>query len=333
MRRASLERSCASDILTEQLTPIYDRQAQYNDTFATLTKDDAIFVIVLTYQGCGSSYLVDILNRNPDVFYMYEPFRLMKDKGMPFPRPIEADRDILQKEVQMYEQLNRCELDRLPIGSNLMEDEMVVEYNRPMERYSSCLKLKKPVDYCIQEAVDICTNRKVKMTKVVRGTMEGIGAFLEKQTTTKNIKIIHLLRDPRGEINSRMHTKWAGYKHLSFKKKRIFVRDMCDRMSKDVLIRQKLEKLYPGVFMNITHEEYSSHPKLFYEIFKFIGLKLEINEFVPIIESGGFDVNKWVKDLDRDIAEMIDEVCAKTYAQIGYTPMSIKDMSVRHVRD
>ena len=78
--------------------------------------------------------------------------------------------------------------------------------------------------------------------------MEEIQYFLFKnQNMRRNLKIIHLLRDPRGMFNS--------FIKLYQKPNKSSVRKVCKRQMKDIEIRKDLEKQYPNTFMEIHYED------------------------------------------------------------------------------
>ena len=115
---------------------------------------------------------------------------------------------------------------------------------------------------------DTCTQNTLRATKLVRGTMEEIQYFLFKnwQSGVK-FKVIHLLRDPRGKINS--------YLRLRKIDANIFLTEhnvskLCQRQLKDISIRKKLEKLYPKMFMEVIYEDVASNPlDMAEEIYRF----------------------------------------------------------------
>ena len=88
--------------------------------------------------------------------------------------------------------------------------------------------------------------------------MEETEYFLSRnKDITKDIKIIHLLRDPRGRLNSllRYHESLRIH-HLT----QDTVSTACDRQMKDVTIRKQLEKQFPEMFMEIHYEDIASDP-------------------------------------------------------------------------
>ena len=105
---------------------------------------------------------------------------------------------------------------------------------------------------------EICAKTTRKATKLVRATMEEIQYFLMRnKDIAEDIKILHLLRDPRGRLNSllRYHESLRIH-HLTTDT----VSSACDRQMKDVRIRKQLEKQFPGMFLEIHYEDVASDP-------------------------------------------------------------------------
>ena len=109
---------------------------------------------------------------------------------------------------------------------------------------------------CYQKIENICTQ------KTLRGTMEEIQHFLSKnQQGGVKFKVIHLLRDPRGKINS--HLRWRKSKpggDISNFLKEHNASNLCHRQLKDISIRKDLERLYPQVFKEVMYEDVASNP-------------------------------------------------------------------------
>ena len=107
---------------------------------------------------------------------------------------------------------------------------------------------------CGQMMDEKCLAKSVRVTKLVRATMEEISFFLEcNKQCSDQIKVIHLLRDPRGRINSLIHSK----RYESFSENKISA--LCNRQLQDIQTRKKLEKVYPKMFTELLYEDISSN--------------------------------------------------------------------------
>ena len=113
---------------------------------------------------------------------------------------------------------------------------------------------KTRVSDCFVGMEQHCARYKRRVTKLVRATMDEIHYFLSRnQNIAKHTKILHLLRDPRGRLNSFIQ---MGMSRLS----KGLVSVVCERQMKDVRIRKQLEKQFPGTFMEIRYEDVASDP-------------------------------------------------------------------------
>ena len=96
----------------------------------------------------------------------------------------------------------------------------------------------------------ICSGNDIRAVKLVRATMEEIRHFLEKnQKCINQIKVIHLLRDPRGRLNSLHECCKFNLSNINM------ISNMCDREMKDVQMVKQLEELYPGTLVELKYED------------------------------------------------------------------------------
>ena len=105
---------------------------------------------------------------------------------------------------------------------------------------------------------EICARTRYKAAKLVRATMEEIQFFLlRNRDIAKDVKVLHLLRDPRGRFNSFLNYHFdLRLHHLTPDK----VSTACERQMKDVRIRKRLEEQFPGMFLEIRYEDVAADP-------------------------------------------------------------------------
>ena len=169
--------------------------------------------------------------------------------------------------------------------------------------------------------------------KVVRAAMEEILYFLSKnKQLAHNVKILHLLRDPRGRLNSKLNSEkqlkkqetslhWLSQRSVK----------VCQRIMKDVMIRKELEKQFPNMFMEIHYEDIAANPiKMANHIYQFVysedapdtvkqWLKLNTND--PSSKEILWGTNKttrknstatstaWKNELSKEEADIIEKKC------------------------
>ncbi|CAH1798865.1 unnamed protein product [Owenia fusiformis] len=296
-------------------------------------RNEQKFVLIFSYERSGSSFLGWAIDQHPAVFYVYEPLNQQSgpNRSMTFPRNTKIDDKILDLEAEVYKQIQLCNLDNLPRECDIMRHTLLHHARNLiyMEKFSKCIESEKKnpfgirkLDYCTQGMLGLCKSRQVVLAKEVRGTMEGLSRYLNTLKCSNNVKVIHLLRDPRGEINSRENAKWTHFAKYRQSKKYDFISAMCQRMQKDISIRHELEKKYPNMFVQVRYEDFVGDVNTTIgALLKFIDLPFfpyHQNTLKLKSENSSDYVNKWKSTLDRSLQEKIDEQCVGVYNLLGY---------------
>ena len=122
--------------------------------------------------------------------------------------------------------------------------------------YDIIVENKIPASDCFVGIDKLCARHKRRVTKLVRATMDEIQYFLlENRYIAKYTKVVHLLRDPRGRLNSFIKMN----KRIN-KLSKGLVTTACKRQMKDIRIREKLEEQFPRMFLEIRYEDVASDP-------------------------------------------------------------------------
>ncbi|XP_072029426.1 carbohydrate sulfotransferase 1-like [Amphiura filiformis] len=152
--------------------------------------DDSTVVIVLAYFRSGSTFFGQIFNVNPNMFYIFEPlvvFEILAD--------IER-----RSSAKLLERILRCEFSE-QFSSSYMNMSTLVHYTKNLSsilRSNTGRKLQSPARILRKMCLRYKGNIAMKTVSV---TLHDIFQFLQ-QTHHSNLKIIHLVRDPRGVANS-----------------------------------------------------------------------------------------------------------------------------------
>ena len=150
--------------------------------------------------------------------------------------------------------------------------------------------------------------------------MDDVAKLLARnQDCIERIKVIHLLRDPRGIANSRRQIKAftpGGY------------REFCPQIYEDVKIRKTLEKKYRDAFLEVFYEEIAKNPfKMANKVYDFTvkqnvpdsvlrwfkesaqNATAEYHRFQPIRKNSTETSMAWKTQLERPVLETIERVC------------------------
>ena len=218
---------------------------------------------ILTSWRSGSSFLGKVLGKIPGRFYTYEPFRYIKALNWITATHLPRAHNLTHKILQ-------CRFDQL-------ED---FKFRNPLELNPGICKQKKPPHPCMESLYmrGACLMMPVHLIKTVR--MSAQQAQFLFGITDINLKIIHLIRDPRAVYNSRLARYWCTFTAC------IDMATHCQRLQGDIEIVQHLEKEYPRMFRTIRYEDIVKDPEAeFSRLFEFLD--------VPYLES----IAKYVHEL------------------------------------
>ena len=174
---------------------------------------------------------------------------------------------------QGYQRLLKCH--RYVRGE--FDPELRFQIKHRFHEHNQCLKnYESRIVQCLPVKSRMCKTSEARVMKTIRLTMEIVEHLLHKDPT---IKIIHLLRDPRGIVNSRR--KWSLLSRVSneLAKKDAESADMeearllCQKMLKDIRKKEDLEQAYPSNFLTVRYEDMSQNPNnTYHQVYTFLGL-------------------------------------------------------------
>ena len=105
---------------------------------------------------------------------------------------------------------------------------------------------------CVSTFESWCTRSRLRSAKTIRMSMEHVQHMME---VDPQIKVIHLLRDPRAILRSQVNFRAK----LGNEWETLATR-LCSRLLKDVSIRETLEQKYPGQLIQIRYEDLATNP-------------------------------------------------------------------------
>ncbi|XP_023951130.1 carbohydrate sulfotransferase 4 [Bicyclus anynana] len=286
-------------------------------------------LIISTWRS-GTTFLGEVLNAMPGNFYHYEPFLnfgIVQIRGTP-----EAD-----KALKTIKKMFHCNFDG-------MED--YFEYGKShWHQFSHNTRLWDHCKYKKELCIDAdFTSRFCKLfpfqsMKVVRVRLRLVKQLLEDKEL--NLKVILLIRDPRGVMQSRQHRNFCQPAPDCWKPELL-----CADMISDYVAAARLKQEYPHRFMALRYEELALNPNsTTYAMLKFLGLGItpSIDEFLHShtnVEVAGvsstFRVSRdvpfrWKNVLDFNYVDEIQMTCKEAMSLWGYrnahnaTHMTSKD--------
>lgn len=220
---------------------------------------DVLSVILSTWRS-GSSFLGDILNSIPRSYYFYEPLRHLGEKRI---REASESKSVALRELH---QLLKCNFT----GNEKYLDSVIGRYNfrqftfcSAFKTYGLCRKPNFVNAFC--SVFPIQTIKEVRLQAALSEPL-----LLDSDL---NVKIVLLIRDPRGTVTSRKRERWC-----YMRKDCGDYTKLCQDMISDFQASQYLTDKYPLRFKVIRYEDLSLNPfKKTKEILDFFELPFHEN--------------------------------------------------------
>ena len=199
--------------------------------------------------------------------------------------------------------------------------------------YRYCISRGKPFEHCLEVLQSsTCQRAKHKVTKVLRLS---VGALEDILNNFPKVKAIHLYRDPRAIIHSRLETHGYPLKattsHHSIK---TTAKSLCNKMASDLEEGERLKKMFPNRFRFIHYEDIYTSDHSLIELHNYLGMAVSqgmiYNARIPNTNNGNNRKQSarlerkrnnafwWRKYLSWDIIKLVDSECSSLYPELGY---------------
>ena len=216
---------------------------------------------------------------------------------------------------------NQChiymERTRLATGGEIVDD---LEGFPPIASYLNCSHQSRvAAGVCLPHLATTCKEKPSKVTKVLRQNMTVLADIFKD---FPRLKVVHLLRDPRGIINSRLALNWAWWGGpLNISKEAHL---LCTKMREDIRQRQELEKRYLGLTMEFVYEDIAQDPMTYIPaLYNFTGIPMtnSTKSFILQMTSTSGDIaTKWKEKVTKEIKDLVDKECEDLYKITNYGP-------------
>eukprot|EP00057_Strongylocentrotus_purpuratus_P014636 XP_011669110.1 PREDICTED: carbohydrate sulfotransferase 3-like [Strongylocentrotus purpuratus] len=346
--------------LDQNISYRYDPQV-YVDLYKNMTINDVSkkttdsppVIIIMAQWRFGSSVFGELFNQNSDLFYLFEPLytttELRKQKGIGLFTPESRQnmsRNILRK-------LSRCQFD--PDFVKILGGWGGKNKNKAICKASRRCRIKST-----GWMSGLCRKYKGRVaSKLIRVDLELLRPLMVDDNI--NLKIIHLVRDPRGSALSRIKYKlsYSGKisptvrsqvpKHGRLKPLNLFsvtpetgqtVRGMCKWIRKNAVVSPDLLPTWlQSRYYLVRYEDFADTPlKVTQDLYRFVGIpfKKEVQDWVikntrkTVRKNDLFSTHRnsqvaathWIKDLTEMEVGQIEEECKDVLELMGYEPYS-----------
>ncbi|XP_011685124.1 PREDICTED: carbohydrate sulfotransferase 4-like isoform X1 [Wasmannia auropunctata] len=273
--------------------------------------------IILTSWRSGSTFLGDVMNAHPANFYHYEPlldYGIVQIRGSP----------LAEESLTRLTSLLNCEYKELDRYLDYGKTHPWL-FNHNTHLWRQCLAHKR-ICWDPRFVSKFCRLFPFQSMKLVRLRLRAAETLLAEEDL--GVRLVLLVRDPRGILQSRKHREWCPAKPDCSDPTLV-----CADMVSDFNAAVELSQKYPRSFRVVRYEDLSVDPyKHVRELYNFYGLDFHVNvkRFLDTHtknDVGGvsstFRNSKvapfhWRADLDFEEVREIQRACATAMRLWGY---------------
>ena len=318
-------------------------------TFESFKRDKKrMNVIMLTHMSSGSSFLGNVFNVHPDVFYLYEPLHDLRNV-------VYGDE---------WEPLNKTGNDAYKSDfSNLLSDIFTCEIKEKttLDRlFPKCLKDPERLGFMYWRLVNpevttetvrkACIAKDITVAKILQTRLPreiGIGElerFCSSNRRRFDCLFIHLVRDPRAVLSSLLRRKFFfkesrrplfDSRNLSTEATEIVKRNaalMCSQVMDNLnYVKENWAQLFEGRYRLVRYEDILKNSFIMAkELNDFVGLPMvdSIYEWIvngeKLSQNDASKIDHWRSDLDPSLVSLFEEQCAPLMKLMGY--ISVNDL-------
>lgn len=308
-------------------------------------------VIIVSRKRSGSSFVGELLNQNPDVFYLFEPLQWLTFMGL---------RMKMQKAMfdsfsfNILNATSHCDFNNLPNGWLHYGKKLQCRFSKSMWPTQLCSILPKANSSLERMALarktlanltETCKMYRYIGMKTIRlADISILKHLITASTVEFDVKIIHLVRDPRATMNSRMNLKDP---NVDFLRKRgktgDEVTDLCSTMLANlahVNNRSADVDWLNNRYKLVRYEDIAENPHaVANDVYKFLRMPVHKavsdwietntkfaagNEYSHTRDSKS-TVQAWRESMDLADVLHIQKKCRKTMRLLGYQEVNSLD--------
>ncbi|XP_053392797.1 carbohydrate sulfotransferase 1-like [Mercenaria mercenaria] len=309
-------------------------------------KDSAFTpVVIVAYMRSGSSLTGNLIQQDPDVFYVFEPLHglvrgYQKEMLKQFPEfPLLAERPLMvvREEVEdLYRAWFTCDMDYI-ISETYRYHISFFKLGYKTQLLLKCLENASEIVYhankmpCTDYLRKLCLESRHRVLKTIRTPLSWFHGLMGE---FPNMKIIHLVRDPRAILTSqRRFGECARGKHGGLAGCTKFV---CSSLEDDLTTFEMFSKLFPNRIFRLKYEDVALKPiAKTKELYHFLNLKYTdaTEKYVENITMSGNNksfvldtvvpnsidmIDKWRTKISDELLETVQTMCRYVMNQLSY---------------
>ena len=290
-------------------------------------------ILILAKSRSGTNFLGDLLAHSDRSFYYHEPFiYLTCIRGTTWTKSTVPHEYL----ISLWKSLFDCRFDIHPeyltniakVPKNLGQSPL--GWNSFFNEFTLPEKKFDP-----QMIYNVCMQAVTRVIKDPDLDMKVLEKMKEKD---EDLKIIHLVRDPRARFSSLYRRGWCVYDCAN-------ITIICKTLKQDLEIYSKLSAANSDKFIQIKYEDLAMNPELITQkLFKKLKLnftkslrnwiklhtsianeKQNLNPYSTFRNSKE-SISKWMKKLTWDQVNQIQQECEDVLSQLNYSKVNKQDL-------
>ena len=319
-------------------------------TVSVSSRGEPVVIIILAQWRFGSSVIGELFNQNSGIFFLYEPLWVVEQMVTLWRLPGPFTPETYFYKTKLMGDFAKCNFSDEFIG-------LVNFTNNWGGKFRNRVVCERTDANCnIPDAEwlrNVCLKYEGHLAaKLIRGDLNTIKPLVVDGHY--NVKVIHLVRDPRGSAASRINylykiaNKEQAHPKYSDRLERLQLLDFEIRHSDSItgMCQWVRETTHPpgqtpewlkDRYYLLKYEDFANDPTMITEeLYKFVGLELPTNVRKWVYRNtqakdgtdGTFDVKKnssltanhWIQDLSRIEIQQVEDKCSDVMQVLGYKP-------------
>ena len=296
----------------------------------------------------GTTFLTRLFSEDPQIFSVYEPLWITRTWMR-----TEEGRDPTKDVNDVINAIMSCRFVDNPTAMKFLASTSQKWapglFNNPFQSPPICNKTDEEKRFCpdpvtIPKLVEEACSRyykhsvtKVAIVRVPERKLSNIFPSIIHNNPDTEIKVLHVVRDPRGSINSRVNLNWiSDYEKPNF----FFIpRATCEGITQNVKFGLSLEESLKQHYKLVRYKDIASFPvKTAREIYKFAGFELpeslirwiaeatnpskdalerESKKAFSSVRNATGNAEKWRQESPIERIRIIEKECSELFELLG----------------
>lgn len=311
-----------------------------DESFTSSFNGSDLDVTIVGQGRSGTTFIGELFNNHPEVFYVFEPLIFTAER-------LNLNIFYENETLEYKSKISSTMVSFLTCNFTSNEDTIRRLINSPFRYQSNALKKfafdknanKKSAFELSINLSRVCKSYRHRVVKILSGRLSNVSietlrdVVKESSSRQRQVKIIHLVRDPRAVAQSWIRNFWIKDSNDSQ-----FIRNikrMCEPIAKNLRLGDDLPNWLINRYKLIRYEKMVANPmETAKEIFKFVGIKMasevklwidsrkrtptkeELNDIHSTVRMVNSTINKWKVELSNYTRMVIEKACSNVLKRL-----------------